>query len=78
MNIDGLQNIIYDDLKDGCDSESEFYRTVSGIADLGCKGAFLIPCCTSTITGPIESFLKKSHQKHIYLPVASLHSPIIF
>ncbi|RUS18903.1 hypothetical protein BC938DRAFT_475865, partial [Jimgerdemannia flammicorona] len=35
---------------------------------LALRKIFLIPCCTATITGPVDEFLKLTHRKHIYLP----------
>ncbi|RHZ82069.1 hypothetical protein Glove_114g37 [Diversispora epigaea] len=52
--------------------DSQFYKTLSGIADLALKGTFLIPLCTSTITGEVENSLKHSHRNHVYLPVVPL------
>ncbi|CAG8440772.1 12122_t:CDS:2, partial [Acaulospora colombiana] len=60
---------------DGLKEDSHFYQTLSNIADSAFKGIFIIPICTSTITGPVEGSLKYSHRKRVYLPVASLEPP---
>ncbi len=75
--VDGLQHIIDGPKKDGLDQKTIFYQTISNIADLGCQGVFLIPCCTASITGPIDYLVKASYQKRVYLPVPSLHPPTI-
>ncbi|KAF0546337.1 putative crinkler family protein [Gigaspora margarita] len=72
--VDGMQQLM-DNKDDGLNSDSRFYRTLSSIGNLSFSGIFIIPVCTSTITGPIESTLKYSHRKRVYLPVASLHPP---
>ncbi|CAG8719097.1 11308_t:CDS:2, partial [Acaulospora colombiana] len=43
--------------------------------DLAFSGTFVIPVCTSTITGPIDAVLRYSQRKRIYLPVTSLQPP---
>ncbi|CAG8447929.1 3563_t:CDS:2, partial [Gigaspora rosea] len=72
--VDGMQQLM-DNKDDGLNSDSRFYRTLSSIGNLSFSGIFIIPVCTSTITGPIESTLKYSHRKRVYLPVASLQPP---
>ncbi|CAG8513854.1 7023_t:CDS:2, partial [Paraglomus occultum] len=72
--VDGMQQLM-DNKDDGFKSDSRFYQTLSSIADFAFKGIFLIPVCTSTITGPVDGTLKYSHRKRVYLPVASLEPP---
>ncbi|CAG8617382.1 8244_t:CDS:1 [Ambispora gerdemannii] len=72
--VDGMQQLM-DNKDDGLKSDSRFYQTLSSIADFAFKGIFVIPVCTSTITGPVEGTLKYSHRKRVYLPVASLKPP---
>ncbi|CAG8798498.1 41596_t:CDS:2, partial [Gigaspora margarita] len=72
--VDGMQQLM-DNKDDGLNSDSRFYRTLSSIGNLSFSGIFIIPVCTSTITGPIESTLNYSHRKRVYLPVASLQPP---
>ncbi|CAG8757682.1 229_t:CDS:1, partial [Ambispora leptoticha] len=72
--VDGMQQLM-DNKDDGLKSDSRFYQTLSSIADFAFKGIFVIPVCTSTITGPVEDTLKYSHRKCVYLPVASLEPP---
>ena len=72
--VDGMQQLM-SSKDDGLNSDSLLYRTLSAIADLTHSGSFVIPVCTSTITGPIEGTLKYSHRKRVYLPVASLQPP---
>ncbi|KAL1914250.1 uncharacterized protein VTP21DRAFT_9090 [Calcarisporiella thermophila] len=76
LAVDALHAIMsnYDE---GLEEDSTFYRTMSKIADLGVNGMFAIPCCTATILGPINSFLRTSHRHRVYLPVATLTPPII-
>ncbi|RUS35530.1 hypothetical protein BC938DRAFT_479953, partial [Jimgerdemannia flammicorona] len=74
--VDGLQDMLKSSL-DGRTETSPFYYTLSSIGDLALGKIFLIPCCTATITGPVDEFLKLTHRKRIYLPVASLKSPMI-
>ncbi|KAF0345698.1 putative crinkler family protein [Gigaspora margarita] len=67
--------LLMENKDDGLNSNSQFYRTLSSIGDLLFSRIFIIPVFTSTITGPIESTLKYSHRKRVYLPVASLQPP---
>ncbi|RIA92386.1 hypothetical protein C1645_820819 [Glomus cerebriforme] len=90
--VDALQHIMYNSKENIVNSENnntinsndnimnskKFYQTIMDIGDLGCKGTFLIPCCTATITGPIDSFLNTLYRKCIYLPVPSLHPPTVY
>lgn len=57
--VDGLQNFLTKE-NDGQDKNSKFYTRLTMIAGLPLirrKCAFIIPCCTSTITVPIRSFI---------------------
>ncbi|KAL1916177.1 uncharacterized protein VTP21DRAFT_6181 [Calcarisporiella thermophila] len=74
--VDGLQSLLVKD-SDGLDENSVFYKTLANIADLAIGGMFLIPCCTSTVFGPVDSYLRSTHRHRVYLPVASLSPPII-
>ncbi|PKK60411.1 hypothetical protein RhiirC2_719135 [Rhizophagus irregularis] len=76
MIIDGLQNIM-DDVDDGKNKGSIFYRTLTSIVDLSLEDTFLITCCTATICGPIENFLADTQRKRVYLPIVSLAPPTI-
>lgn len=62
---------------DGLQENSDFYRTLTNIADLALKGAFLIPCCTATVTNPVDDALKFTHRNRVVLPIASLEPPKI-
>ncbi|CAG8583657.1 13207_t:CDS:1 [Funneliformis caledonium] len=59
------------------DRTSEFFKTLTNIHDLALRGTFVIPLCTATVTEPIDSVLKITHRKHVYLPIASLDPPTI-
>ncbi|PKK69814.1 hypothetical protein RhiirC2_712365 [Rhizophagus irregularis] len=76
MILDGLQNIM-DDVDDGTNKGSIFYRTLTSIADLSLEDTFLITCCTATTCGPIENFLADTQRKRVYLSIASLAPPVI-
>lgn len=72
--VDGMQQLmVHED--DSLNKDSDFYRTLSSIGDLGLNKIFLMPCCTCTITSSIEYAVALSHRKHVYLPVASLKPP---
>jgi hypothetical protein len=72
--VDGMQQLI-ENKDDGLKSGSQFYRTLTSVADLALSGVFVIPVCTSTITGPIDDTLKGFTRNRIYLPVSSLQPP---
>jgi hypothetical protein len=72
--IDGLHRLM-DTYEDAHHEESKFYRTLAAIGDLMHNGVFLLTCCTATVSGPIEGFLKTSTRKRVYLPVAALEPP---
>jgi hypothetical protein len=74
--VDGAQNFI-DGLHDPQDKSSTFYNTLTGIAELALKKAFVIPCCSATITTHPDYFLASSHRNRIYLPIKSLDPPTI-
>jgi len=70
--VDGIQQLMKNK-DDGLDSQ--FYKTLTSVADLAFSGTFVIPLCTSTITKPIDDILRNSPRKCIYLPVVSLKPP---
>ncbi|CAG8447029.1 967_t:CDS:2, partial [Acaulospora colombiana] len=72
--VDGMQQLMLNN-DDGLKSDSSFYKTLTSVADLAFNGIFVIPVCTSTITGPIDGMLRYSQRKRIYLPVTSLQPP---
>ncbi|RHZ79917.1 hypothetical protein Glove_140g108 [Diversispora epigaea] len=72
--VDGMQQLMKKK-DDGLDFRSEFYMTLSSVANLAFSGTFIIPVCTSTIAGPINNTLKHSIRKRVYLPVVSLKPP---
>ncbi|CAG8606483.1 11470_t:CDS:2, partial [Dentiscutata heterogama] len=72
--VDGMQQLI-ENKDDGLKLNSSFYKTLTSVADLAFSGIFVIPVCTSTITGPIDGMLRYSRRKRIYLPVTSLQPP---
>ncbi|CAI2189932.1 16769_t:CDS:2 [Funneliformis geosporum] len=72
--VDGMQQLM-ENKDDGLKLNSQFYKTLTSVADLAFSGIFVIPVCTSTITGPIDGTLRYSPRKRIYLPVTSLQSP---
>ncbi|KAL1914123.1 uncharacterized protein VTP21DRAFT_11747 [Calcarisporiella thermophila] len=74
--VDGFQEF-QETTVDGLDEKWEFYRTLTAFADLAIQKMFIIPCCTATITCSIKNFLRSSHRKRIFLPVASLKPPYI-
>src|SRR3954451_16671956 len=58
--VDGMQQLmVHED--DGLNKDSDFYRTLSSIGDLGLNEIFLMPCCTCTITSLIENAVALSH-----------------
>ena len=75
MVVDGMQNLMTS-YEDGQRSDSQFYQTLISIGDLTHKGAFLLPCCTATISSPFDN-LKPSIRKRIFLLVTSLKTPSI-
>ncbi|RUS14132.1 hypothetical protein BC937DRAFT_94287 [Endogone sp. FLAS-F59071] len=74
--VDGMQNLITS-YEDGLNADSLFYKTLINIGNLGQKGAFLLPCCTATVSRPIEQSLKPSNRRRIYLPVTPLEPPTL-
>ncbi|CAG8799103.1 24262_t:CDS:2, partial [Racocetra persica] len=72
--VDGMQQLM-NNKDDGLKSDSWFYMALSNIADLVFSGTFLIPVCTSAITGLVEGTFKYSNRKRVYLPIASLQPP---
>ncbi|CAB4417333.1 unnamed protein product [Rhizophagus irregularis] len=72
--VDGMQQLMKDK-DDGLKLDSMFYRTLTSFADLAFSGTFMIPVCTSTITGPIDGVLRNSTRDRVYLPVPSLQPP---
>ncbi|CAG8631175.1 3956_t:CDS:2, partial [Ambispora gerdemannii] len=72
--VDGMQQLMKKK-DDGLDLNSEFYATLTSVANLVFSGTFVIPVCTSTIAGPIDNTLRYSTRKRIYLPVTSLKPP---
>jgi len=77
--VDGLQNFLTKE-NDGQDKNSKFYTRLTMIAELPLirrKGAFIIPCCTATITVPIRSFIAFWHRSRVYLPLKGLDPPKI-
>ncbi|RUS29163.1 hypothetical protein BC938DRAFT_480973 [Jimgerdemannia flammicorona] len=74
--VDGMQNLMTS-YEDGLNAESRFYKTLSSTGDLAHKGAFLLPCCTATVSRPIDQSLRTSNRCRIYLPVTSLEPPVI-
>ncbi|GET03519.1 crinkler (CRN) family protein, putative [Rhizophagus clarus] len=73
--VDAMQQIMSSP-DDGLKEDSDFYRTMSSVGDLGLQNVFLLPCVTSTITCSVEKALKFSHRKRVYLPVSSLKPPM--
>ncbi|CAB5380237.1 unnamed protein product [Rhizophagus irregularis] len=69
--VDGMQQLMKDK-DDGLKLDSMFYKTLTSFADLAFSGTFMIPVCTSTITGPIDGVLRNSTRDRVYLPVPSL------
>jgi hypothetical protein len=69
--VDAMQRLM-DSYEDGLRTSSPFYRTLTAIGDLAHQGAFLLPCCTATVSRPIDEGLKSSQRKRVYLPVASV------
>ncbi|CAG8691070.1 16884_t:CDS:2, partial [Racocetra fulgida] len=51
--VDGMQQLM-ENKDDGLKLNSTFYKTLTSFADLAFSGTFMIPVCTSTITGPID------------------------
>ncbi|CAB5353877.1 unnamed protein product [Rhizophagus irregularis] len=72
--VDGMQQLMKDK-DDGLKLDSMFYRTLTSFADLAFSGTFIIPVCTSTITGPIDGVLRNLTRDRVYLPVSSLQPP---
>ncbi|KAK3821633.1 MAG: hypothetical protein J3Q66DRAFT_154461 [Benniella sp.] len=72
--VDGLQAYM-DNLNDGQRKESAFYRALTNIGDLALRDAFLLACCTATVTSPVDQVLAFTHRKRVTLPVASLKPP---
>ncbi|RHZ86979.1 hypothetical protein Glove_41g179 [Diversispora epigaea] len=72
--VDGMHKLMKKK-DDGLDSNSEFYSTLISIANCAFRNIFLIPVCTSTISGPVDSVLKDSTRRRVYLPVPSLQPP---
>ncbi|KAF0465052.1 putative crinkler family protein [Gigaspora margarita] len=72
--VDGMQQLM-ENKDDGLKLNSTFYKTLTSFADLAFSGTFIIPVCTSTITGPIDGMLRYSTRDRVYLPVASLQPP---
>ncbi|PKY43613.1 hypothetical protein RhiirA4_457637 [Rhizophagus irregularis] len=72
--VEGMHQLM-ESKDNGLKSNSTFYQTLSSYGDLALSGTFVIPVCTSTITGPIDSALRNSTRDRVYLPVASLKSP---
>ncbi|RHZ79489.1 hypothetical protein Glove_144g65 [Diversispora epigaea] len=69
--VDVMQQLIKG--KDnGLKTDSQFYETLSGIADLALKDVFLIPVCTLTISGQVENLLKHLFRNCVYLLIISL------
>jgi len=77
LSVDALQTITKTP-GDGREADSDFYQTLTNIADLALKGAFLIPCCTATVTNPVDEALKYTHRNRVILPMATLESPEIY
>ncbi|CAG8798543.1 3185_t:CDS:2, partial [Racocetra persica] len=57
--VDGMQQLM-ENKDDGLKLNSTFYKTLTSFADLAFSGTFIIPVCTSTITGPIDGTLRYS------------------
>ncbi|RIB13229.1 hypothetical protein C2G38_2198446 [Gigaspora rosea] len=72
--VDGMQQLM-ENKDDSLKFNSTFYKTLTSFADLAFSGIFMIPVCTSTITGPIDGVLRHSTRDRVYLPVASLQPP---
>ncbi|RHZ86987.1 hypothetical protein Glove_41g128 [Diversispora epigaea] len=74
--VDGMQQLMKKK-DDGLYSNSKFYSTLTSVANLAFNGIFLMPVCTSTISGLVNSVLRYSTWKCIYLPVPSLQPQAI-
>ncbi|KAG0330716.1 hypothetical protein BG000_011552 [Podila horticola] len=74
--VDGLQSFMTGP-EDGHNKDSAFYRALTHIGDLALGEVFLMPCCTATVTSPVEKALAFTHRNCVVLPVASLKSPHI-
>ncbi|UZO18349.1 uncharacterized protein OCT59_009664 [Rhizophagus irregularis] len=72
--VDAMQQLMLS-TDDGLNKDSDFYRTMSSIGDLGLKKIFLLPCITCTIATSVEKALQFSHRKRAYLPVPSMKPP---
>ena len=68
--VDGLHNLL-----DG-KSDTQFNSTLTALGHLAHCG-FTVVCVTSTLTGPVETALKPSRRKRIYLPIEPLTPPTI-
>lgn len=62
--VDGLHNI----------SDSRMHAVLTKLGDLTHSG-FIIVCATSTVSGPIDQFLKGSRRRRISLPCSPLDPP---
>ncbi|GES84608.1 crinkler (CRN) family protein, putative [Rhizophagus clarus] len=74
--IDGLQNIMKSN-NDWNDRTFKFFITLMNIHNLALRSTFLILLYTATVTDPVDSVLKITHHKRVYLLIASLDPPII-
>lgn len=63
--VNGMQNLMAS-YEDGLNADSWFYRTLTSIGNLAHKSAFLLPCCTATVSRPVEQVLRPSSRKCIY------------
>ena len=71
--VDGLQALE----GDGHNKDSPIYRTLATIGDLTQKGAFLLPCCTATVSVSARQFFAHSSRLRVYLPLTPLKPPTI-
>ena len=71
--VDGLQTLE----GDGHNKESPICRTLATIGDLPQKGAFLLPCCTATVSISARQFLAHFSRLRVYLPLTPLKPPTI-
>ncbi|KAF8956431.1 hypothetical protein BGZ46_002378, partial [Entomortierella lignicola] len=72
--VDGMQRLM-SNYEAGLQADSVFYKTLTAIGDLTQYGAFILPCCTATVTRPVNECLKSSVRKRVFLPVAPLTTP---
>ena len=63
--------------EDGKNKGSRFHSALASVSDTAMdpRGVFIIPCCTATVTAPVEEFFAISHRRRVFLPVVASLAP---